>query len=247
MSENNISEFERDDHGEIASNLQARLEQLRKLYGQKDAEGLLTSMIEEEFSGKIAAVSSFGAESAVLLSLISKVSKETPIIFLETGKHFSETLEYKDLLVSSLGLTNVRSVRPSSAHLVEDDPRGELWRINSDYCCHIRKVLPLEKSLDSFEAWITGRKRFQSESREELQTIELIGKQIKITPLATWNSAQLKEYFVTHNLPKHPLILKNYLSIGCAPCTSPVALGGDQRSGRWANEEKTECGIHRAT
>ena len=246
MSENNISEFERDDHGEIAPNLQARLEHLRKVYGQKDAKGLLASMIEEEFSGKIAAVSSFGAESAVLLSLISKVSKETPIIFLETGKHFSETLEYKDLLVSSLGLTNVRSVRPSRAHLVKDDPQGELWRINTDYCCHIRKVLPLEKSLDSFEAWITGRKRFQSESREELQTIELIGKQIKINPLATWNSAQLKEYFVTHNLPKHPLILKNYLSIGCAPCTNPVALGGEQRSGRWADKEKTECGIHRA-
>ena len=247
MSEKIISEFEQDDHGDITSSLQLKLEHLRNLYEQKDAEGLLTSMIEKEFLGKIAAVSSFGADSAVLLSLISKVSKETPIIFLETGKHFPETLEYRDLLISKLGLTNVRSVKPSSADLIEDDPRGELWNINTDYCCHIRKVLPLEKSLDSFEAWITGRKRFQSRSREQLQTFELIGKQIKVNPLATWNSAQLKEYFVKHNLPKHPLILKNYLSIGCAPCTSPVTVGCDQRSGRWADKKKTECGIHRAT
>ena len=149
--------------------------------------------------------------------------------------------------MSHLGLTNVRSEKPFSSHIGEDDPEGELWRFNPDYCCHIRKVLPLDKSLAPFDAWITGRKRFQTESREQLQTIELVGKQIKINPLATWNSAQLKEYFATHNLPKHPLTIQDYLSIGCAPCTKPVALGAEQRSGRWVGEEKTECGIHQTT
>ena len=247
MSETTIPELEEGNQLDLVSTLQSRLDHLRSLYGKKDAHGLLTSMIEEEFCGRITAVSSFGAESAVLLSLVSKVSKSIPIIFIETGKHFPETLEYRDRLVSHLGLTNIQTAKPSSSQIIEDDPDGELWRINTDYCCHIRKVLPLEKILEPFDAWITGRKRFQNESRGQLENIELVGKQIKINPLAMWGSAQLKEYFIEHDLPKHPLTLKNYLSIGCAPCTRPVEVGGDQRSGRWADREKTECGIHRAT
>lgn len=244
MSTKTIPEFEQGDKNDIGSTHNSRVDHLRALHGKKDALELLTVIIEEEFCGRIAAVSSFGAESAVLLSLIAKVSKTIPVIFLETGKHFPETLEYRDLLVSDLGLTNVRDEKPSSSKIAEDDPDGELWRFNTDYCCHIRKVLPLQRSLDPFDAWITGRKRFQSESREDLQSIELVGKQIKINPLATWDSAQIREYFLSHNLPRHPLTLTNYLSIGCAPCTKPVELGGDQRSGRWADQDKTECGIH---
>ncbi|MBT07301.1 MAG: phosphoadenylyl-sulfate reductase [Rhodospirillaceae bacterium] len=248
MNENTIPKLEQDDHVDLASIRRAGLEErLRKLHGEKDAAALLRSMIKEEFPGKIAAVCSFGAESAVLLSLIAEVSKEIPIIFLETGKHFRETLEYRDHLASHLGLTNVRSVKPSTAEIIDDDPEGKLWRINADYCCHIRKVVPLERSIDPFDAWITGRKRFQSKSRGQLQSIELVGKHIKINPLANWDTVQLKEYFIARNLPRHPLTLKNYFSIGCAPCTKPVEVGGEQRSGRWADSGKTECGIHRAT
>lgn len=231
----------------VGSLLHSKVSDLIALHGDKNGLELLQVMIEEEFPGKIAGVSSFGAESAVLLDMIASISKETPIVFLETGKHFRETLEYRDRLISHLGLTNVRDERPAVIEIEEDDPEGELWSINPDYCCHLRKVLPLERSLEPFEAWITGRKQFQSNGREELASIELVGKHIKINPLARWDSVQLKDYLVSRELPRHPLSLKGYPSIGCATCTKPVRAGENERAGRWADSEKTECGIHKAT
>ena len=230
----------------IGSMLRSKVSDLTALHGHKNGLEILRVMIEEEFAGKIAGVSSFGAESVVLLDLIATIAKDTPIVFLETGKHFPETLEYKNRLISYLGLTNVRDEKPAATEIEEDDPKGELWSINSDYCCHLRKVLPLERSLEPFEAWITGRKQFQSDTREGLASIELVGKHIKINPLARWDSVQLKDYFVSRKLPKHPLSLKGYPSIGCAPCTKPVQPGENERAGRWADSEKTECGIHKA-
>lgn len=246
MSENTTSIADQSAEKNVASVLQSKVEHLTEMHGDKTALELLRVMIEEEFVGKIAAVASFGADSAILLHLIATISKGTPVIFLETGKHFPETLEYREHLVSHFGLTNVRDEKPVASQITEDDPTGELWKINTDYCCYLRKVLPLERSLDPFDAWITGRKRFQSESREKLASIELVGEQIKINPLAGWHSAQLKEYFVSLDLPKHPLSVRGYPSIGCAPCTKPVEAGEDERSGRWADSDKTECGIHKA-
>ena len=226
--------------------LSSKVGRLIALHGEKSTRDLLRTMIEEEFLGKIAVVSSFGIESAVLLDLVAKISKEIPVIFLETGKHFPETLEYRDSLVSHLGLKNVRDEKPRASQIKDDDPDGELWRVNTDYCCHVRKVLPLERSLEPFEAWITGRKRFQSDTRVKLAAIEQDGRHIKINPLAGWDSTQLQEYFVSRDLPKHPLSYIGYPSIGCAPCTTPVGAGEDPRSGRWADSQKTECGIHKA-
>ncbi len=190
------------------SPLELKLNQLRLLHGDKDAVELLRVMIQDEFPGKIAVVSSFGAESAVLLSLVAKISKETPVIFLETGKHFPETLIYRERLVSHLGLSNVRDEKPRRSEIEEDDPEGELWHLNTDYCCHLRKVLPLERSLEPFEAWITGRKRFQSNSREDLESIELNGNHIKINPLSEWDAHQLKEYQHLHLAYEHRLLLE---------------------------------------
>ena len=246
MSESTTSIADQSAEKNVISVLQSKVDHLTEAHGDKTAQELVRVMIEEEFVGKIAAVSSFGAESAVLLHLIATIFKGTPVIFLETGKHFPETLEYRERLVSHFGLTNVRDEKPIASEITENDPAGELWRINTDYCCYLRKVLPLERSIDPFEAWITGRKRFQSESREQLATIELVGEQIKINPLAAWDAAQLKEYVVSLDLPKHPLSVRGYPSIGCAPCTKPVEAGGGERSGRWAGSKKTECGIHKA-
>ena len=245
MNESTTSIADQSADENVISVLQSKVDYLTEAHGHKTALELLRVMIEEEFVGKIAAVSSFGADSAVLLHLIATISKGTPVIFLETGKHFPETLEYRERLVSHLGLTNVRDEKPVASQITEDDPTGELWKINTDYCCYLRKSLPLERSLDPFDAWITGRKRFQSESREQLASIELVGEQIKINPLAGWDVVQLKEYFVSLDLPKHPLSVKGYPSIGCAPCTRPVEVGRDARSGRWEDSEKTECGIHK--
>lgn len=206
---------------------------------------LLSEMINHTFQNKIALVSSFGAESAVLLHIISTIKKDLPIIFLNTEKLFGETLRYKDQLIALLGLSDVRSIRPDPEKVERLDSDGILWYGNPDVCCTIRKVEPLEKALKNFDAWITGRKQFQSDLRKELPLIEYTDNgKIKINPLATWKKGQLNEYFKEYNLPRHPLEAEGFLSIGCMPCTDRVKPGEDARSGRWKGCDKTECGIH---
>ena len=221
------------------------VEDLIHSYGDKDAAELLRIMIDEVFPGRIAVVTSFGAESAVLLDLVSQISQSTPIIFLETGKHFPRTLKYRTQLITHLGLTDVRNQYSDAADIKLSDPNGNLWEENSDQCCHIRKVLPLEKALRPFDAWITGRKRFQGESRATLEPIECDETRIKINPLALWDAARLSNYLSERNLPKHPLVDLGYPSIGCAPCTRAVGEGESLRDGRWSGRAKTECGIHK--
>ena len=218
---------------------------VRRHSGRK-AGDLLDVMIKEEFPGRIVVVTSFGAESAVLLKLVSEISKDTPVVFLETQKHFPETLLYRDQLVERLGLTDVRSRVPAPAEIGRIDPDGTLWKLEPDRCCYLRKVVPLEEALKPFDAWITGRKRFQGDERTELNVIESDETHIKINPLAYWSEEQVKDYLVKHDLPEHPLVDRGYLSIGCAPCTRPVETGQSYRSGRWSGTEKKECGIHKA-
>jgi phosphoadenosine phosphosulfate reductase len=189
-------------------------------------------------------VSSFGADSAVLLHIVSEVDRGLPVIFLDTGRLFAETLEYRTRLTDLLGLTDVRTVTPDPSRLAANDPHRALWMTNPDLCCHIRKTEPLQRALEGFDAWFTGRKRFQNAQRASLKLFEADGGRIKVNPLASWSIVDLKAYMAEHGLPEHPLVAKGYPSIGCVPCTSRVAVGEDLRAGRWRGLDKTECGIH---
>lgn len=214
-------------------------------YGELDGEELLHPLIRDVFPGRIALVSSFGAESAVLLHMVSRIDPQTPVIFLETGKLFPETLAYRDTLVARLGLSDVRSIAPLDSDVRHLDPRGTLNETNPDLCCRFRKVEPLERALRGFQAWITGRKQFHGGVRANLATIETADWRIKANPLAGWDPARIETYMATHDLPRHPLVALGFPSIGCAPCTAPVTGDAeDVRAGRWAGLDKTECGIH---
>ncbi len=198
------------------------------------------------YPGKIAIVSSFGAESAVLLHLAAQIDPSVPVLFLDTGQHFGQTLDYRKTLAARLGLTNVRDLRPAFTDLALQDPKADLYKTDADACCNIRKVLPLDRVLrPDFDAWITGRKRFQAATRASLPVVERgEGDKVKFNPLANWSKADLDAYVAEHHLPPHPLEAFGYPSIGCWPCTKAVEMGADERSGRWAGSEKVECGIH---
>jgi phosphoadenosine phosphosulfate reductase len=209
---------------------------------------MLTSVLKSGLAGDVAVVSSFGAESAVLLHLVSRIDPSIPVLFLETGKHFPETLAYRDLLVDRLGLTNVIDLTPDPEDLAKQDESGLRWSYDPDGCCEIRKVRPLARALAGYDASITGRKAFQSSTRAHLPRFEIDNSdaqgRLKINPLIDWSAEDLAAYFAEHDLPPHPLVAEGYPSIGCSPCTSRVAEGEDPRSGRWKGWDKTECGIH---
>lgn len=223
------------------------LDWARSNWGELDGLALLRAALTGPFAGQIAMVSSFGAESAVLLDMIASVDRRTPVIFLETGKLFPETLAYKDELVAWLGLEDVRSIRPDPAALAKSDPVGDLWSREPDLCCHIRKTEPLDEALSGFAGWITGRKRFQGGLRTALPAIETdpATGQLKLNPLVNWSLDDIRHYRRLRQLPLHPLLARGYPSIGCMPCTRPVKEGEDVRAGRWWQLDKTECGIHR--
>lgn len=196
------------------------------------------------FPGRIAAVSSFGTESVVLLHLISQVSKAAPILFLDTGHLFPETLAYRDELIALLGLTDVRTIAPDPAALAARDAGAGLWAEDPDACCAVRKVEPLARALAPFSAWINGRKRYQAQTRSTIPVVEGDGARVKFNPLATLGRDDLIAYMDSRGLPHHPLEKHGFLSIGCMPCTSRVKPGEDPRAGRWRGRAKTECGIH---
>jgi phosphoadenosine phosphosulfate reductase len=200
----------------------------------------------EEFGSRLALVSSFGAESAVLLHLASRIDKSIPVLFLDTGMLFAQTLDYRRELAAKLGLTDVRDLRPRFDDLALGDPNADLWQRDTDACCHIRKVLPLDAALEGFDAWITGRKRFHGGQRLRLPVVEAADGRIKFNPLANWSKVELDAYAEAHDLPAHPMVAHGFPSVGCWPCTDQVADGADPRSGRWAGSQKSECGIHTA-
>lgn len=207
---------------------------------------LLARAITDELCGRIAVVSSFGAESALLLAMVAEVDRATPVLFLDTDRHFPETLAYREMLATRLGLTDVRDLRPDAGETAGSDPTGELWHYDPDACCALRKVRPLDRALGGFDAWVTGRKRHQAETRRVLELVELEGARIKLNPLADWDAARIEAAMTARGLPRHPLLADGYRSIGCAPCTRAVGVGEDDRAGRWAGLRKVECGIHRA-
>jgi phosphoadenosine phosphosulfate reductase len=200
----------------------------------------------ETFGDRLALVSSFGAESAVLLHLVARANPDTPVLFLDTGMLFAQTLDYRRNLATRLGLTQVRDLRPHFEDLATTDPNADLWQTNTDACCHIRKVLPLDRSLAGFDAWLTGRKRFHGGDRLRLPVVEASESHIKFNPLANWGKADLDAYAAQYDLPAHPLVAAGFPSVGCWPCTRPADAEGDVRAGRWAGSQKTECGIHTA-
>ncbi len=229
------------------------LSRLAMYHGELSALPLLRAMINDEFKNAIGLITSFGADAALLLSMVAEVNQETPVLFLETQKHFPETLEYGQTLTTQLGLKNVHWLTPDAALVARIDPKGDLWSTTPDRCCWMRKVEPLDRAVKELglKALITGRKRYQTAERAELQTIELDDKNIfRINPLALWTKEQQADEVKKRGLAAHPLTAQGYKSIGCAPCTKPVAEGEDERAGRWAhtigleNEQKTECGIH---
>ncbi|MDF7673200.1 phosphoadenylyl-sulfate reductase [Acetobacteraceae bacterium ESL0709] len=203
-------------------------------------------LILNRFAGRVAVISSFGAESAVLLALVADIDSSVPVYFLDTKRHFPETLSYRDELVRFLGLRNLRILSPSSQALKDRDPQDQLAAFDPDACCALRKVEPLETVLPEFDLWITGRKRMQSHTRAALPIIEpQEDGTVKINPLAGWQARDIAAFMEERQLPSHPLVAQGYLSIGCAPCTRAVGEGEDSRAGRWSGKVKMECGIHR--
>ncbi len=224
-------------------------EVLNRIHADSSAEALLGHVIGCEYPGEIALVSSFGADAAVLLHMVSRIDRAVPVLFLETGMLFPETLAYQQELAARFGLSDVRLIRPDAQDVEMLDPGGDLHGENPDGCCHIRKTLPLRRALARFSAAITGRKRHQAATRADLPLFEVetargAAPRLKVNPLARWSAEEVRDYFQRHDLPRHPLIARGYPSIGCAPCTTPVAEGEDPRAGRWRGRDKTECGIH---
>ena len=219
---------------------------LNHMFRGRDTVEMLEVLLRENMLGDVAAVSSFGAESAVLLHLIASIDSSVPVLFLDTGKHFPETIAYKEALRERLGLTDLRDLKPDTELLAQKDANGLRWSFDPDGCCEIRKVLPLKKALAGFDAQFTGRKAFQSSTRSALPRFEIEEGRLKVNPLADWNKERLDAYVAEHDLPVHPLVEQGYPSIGCSPCTSKVAPGEDPRSGRWKGWDKVECGIHTA-
>ena len=238
------------DNADVTSASEVDASALSNLYNLEglSAQNLLKKAIEEMFADRIAMVSSFGAESVVLLHMISKIDKSLPVLFLDTQFLFRETLDYQRTVAYRLGLTNVQTIVPNENQVALRDPKGDLHLNDQASCCTLRKTEPLNQALEGYDAWITGRKRHQSDTRTQLEPLEQGDDgRFKLNPLAEWNHAELRQYIDMLDLPRHPLVAKGFASIGCEPCTTAVAEGEDPRSGRWRNSEKTECGIHTGT
>jgi len=229
-----------------ATALQNRVARWNARYKHHAATEVLTAALKAPDLGRIAMVSSFGAESVALLHLVALVDNTTPVLFIDTRLLFTETLVYQQEVAERLGLTNVTILQATPDALSKGDPYSALHLTDPDRCCTLRKTLPLEAALEGFDGWITGRKRHQSHSRAALDFFEAdpLTKRIKINPLAHWSTQDVTTYMEENRLPRHPLVDRGYPSIGCAPCTSKVSPGEDPRSGRWRNQSKTECGIH---
>lgn len=196
------------------------------------------------YGDRLTLVSSFGTEAAVLLHLVAQIDRDLPVTFVDTQRLFGETLRYRDDLVSRLGLTSVHVARPDPVRLREVDADMLQFQRDSGLCCYVRKVEPLQRALRPYDAWISGRKRFQATTRTHLPIVQAADGRVKFNPLADWSKADIDAYFTACDLPRHPLEAEGYLSLGCMPCTDRVAPGEDARAGRWRNSQKTECGIH---
>lgn len=210
------------------------------------AQDILQHVLDTDAFGPTALVSSFGADSIVLLHMLSLVAPDTPVLFIDTLLLFDETLSYQIRVARELRLSNVQIIRADRQDLFNADNEGLLHLHDPDACCALRKTKPLENALTNYGSWISGRKRYQAASRTTLNVAEFDDetKKLKINPLAHWSREDIAEYIERNNLPRHPLLKAGYRSIGCSPCTTPVHAHEDERAGRWRDTPKTECGIH---
>jgi phosphoadenosine phosphosulfate reductase len=207
-------------------------------------EQIIATAVDAVAPGRFGIVSSFGTESAVLLAAAAKVDRSIPVLMIDTGYLFPETLAYRDQLQETLGLTDVRTLTPDMIETAAQDPEGDLFLRDPDGCCALRKVEPLARSLEGFDAWANGRKRYQSDSRASIPVVEIDGPRLKFNPLAPLDRGEIVSRFRGLGLPYHPLEKHGFASIGCMPCTTRVAPGEDPRAGRWRGRGKVECGIH---
>ncbi len=224
--------------------VQADADALNARFAGTGTADMLRTLVAEGTLGEVAVVSSFGTESAVLLHLVASVDPTIPVVFVDTLKMFPETLAYRDTLIAAFGITDSRTVTPDAAVLAAKDDKGLRWSYDPDGCCAIRKVEPLARAKQGLDSWISGRKAFQSMTRQNLPRFEIEDGRLKVNPLGDWDKAALDAYFEAHDLPRHPLEAQGYPSIGCEPCTSKVLPGEDPRAGRWRGWDKVECGIH---
>ncbi|OAN84566.1 phosphoadenosine phosphosulfate reductase [Jannaschia sp. EhC01] len=214
------------------------------LHRKSEADAVLRHAVSDLAIGPIAMVSSFGADSVVLLHMLSQIAPATPVLFVDTEMLFDATLTYQREVAEHLGLSDVRVVKPAREALLERDVDGVLHHFDPDACCALRKTEPLERALTGFGGWITGRKRIHGGARASLPLYEKSGPRIKVNPLATWTQARVADYITQHGLPRHPMVAGGFPSIGCQPCTTPAQSDEDPRAGRWRGQAKTECGIH---
>jgi phosphoadenosine phosphosulfate reductase len=236
--------FDRPGTGANDPLMKTKLARLQAETGRRNAQEQIEFVLREEFAGETAVVSSFGSESAVLLHMVAEVDPTTPVLFINTGKLFGETLRYRDRLQDLLGLGDIRTLAPHPADRAAKDPDGTLWARDTDACCNFRKVIPIRRALEGFAAQITGRKRFQTQARAEMRAVEYFDGRFRFNPLSDWTQGDLEAYIARHNLPRHPLVDDGYPSIGCMPCTRRVHVGESYRDGRWSGLDKDECGIH---
>lgn len=220
---------------------------LNARFANIDTSAMLRRLFAEDILGTVAVVSSFGTESAVLLHLVARADPSIPVIFVDTLKMFPETLDYRETLIERFGIRNSAIVTPRKDVLAARDDKGLRWSYDPDGCCDIRKVEPLARAKQGLDSWISGRKAFQSVTRQNLPRFEIEEGRLKLNPLGDWTKDDLEAYFAAHDLPRHPLEQQGYLSIGCEPCTSKVRPGEDPRAGRWRGWDKVECGIHTAS
>ena len=213
-------------------------------YAEADPKTLIRAVMTPAWGLKVAALSSFGAEASVVLDLVAGVDRSLPVLFLDTGQHFLQTLTYRKALSAHLGLTDVRIILPDAGDRAARDPKDDLWNRDPDACCDLRKVAPLERASAPFDVLITGRKRHHLGDRASLALAEVIDGKLRLNPLAAWNAADVQAHVSRRDLPAHPLVDQGYASIGCWPCTRPAIDAAQVRSGRWADSEKRECGIH---
>ncbi len=230
----------------LPSEKQLLVNDLNNLFRHHVATHVIDVVLKHRVLGQVAMVSSFGAESAALLHLIAITRPDTLVLFIDTNMLFVETLIYQSDLSEQLGLKNLRVLRADPATIAEHDLNETLHKDTPDTCCHLRKTSVLQNALVSYDGWITGRKRYHRNQRVKLEFFEYDAPndKFKINPLAHWRVEDVADYFAANNLPPHPLLAKGYPSIGCKPCTVPVGIDEDVRSGRWQGRAKTECGIH---
>ena len=228
------------------SELTNRVTALNARYRHHSASSVLARALADPAAGRLALVSSFGAESVVLLHMVAVTRPATPVIFIDTEMLFAETLVYQQELAERPALRDLRIISPEADDVAQTDPDSTLHRRDPDACCALRKTRPLLRALDGFDGWITGRKRYQAGTRATLEFFEVeegTGR-IKVNPLAHWAREDIQTYMEENRLPRHPLVARGYPSIGCMPCTTPVSAGEDPRAGRWRDHDKSECGIH---